>query len=57
MVRSLQGLDLEIAWDEVVPWEDRINYVSDDPMKRFFSNPTDSFIAIVGGMSPAYQKD
>jgi hypothetical protein len=54
MVRSLQGLGLEIAWDEVVPWEDRINYVNDDPMKRIFSNPTDSLIAIAGGMSPAY---
>jgi hypothetical protein len=54
MVRSLQILGLDIAWDDVVPWEDRINYVSDDAMKRIFSNPTDSLIAIAGGMSPAY---
>jgi hypothetical protein len=54
MVQSLRRLGLEIVWDEVVPWEDRIGFVSNDPMKRVFSNPTESMIAIAGGMSPAY---
>jgi hypothetical protein len=54
MVQSLRSLGLEIAWDNLVPWEERINFVSNDGMKRIFLNPSDSLIAIMGGMSPAY---
>jgi hypothetical protein len=54
MVQSLRSLGLEVAWDELVPSEDRNDFVSNDAMKRVFANPTDSLIAIMGGMSPAY---